>query len=179
MWFILYIYDKKMKDKSFVIKVSDLIQEWGRKDTVHFEHKFTEQIPNTSKVWISGDIELRSINKDSIYANLEHVNCVLEETCDNCENNFEREVLVDHYTARFVAGEKNQKEEQETSDEEVFLIDTKNETIDIQDMLVQSILLENPIINRCPDCNKKIINLPDEDDEEYFESHWNVVIHKK
>lgn len=168
-----------MKDKSFVIKVSDLIKEWWKKDTVHFENVFTEHIPNIIDKWISGDIELRSINKDSIYANLEHVFCTLEYTCDSCEEKFEKELLVDHYTARFVAGENNQKAEQETSDEEIFLIDSKNETIDIQDMLVQSILLESPVINRCPECSKKIESMSDDDDTDYFESSSNVVIHKK
>jgi hypothetical protein len=38
-----------MKDKSFLIKISDLLNETGRSDEISFENKFVEQLPNVMK----------------------------------------------------------------------------------------------------------------------------------
>ena len=167
-----------MKDNHFVIKIADLLKEGGRSDTISFRNKPLNDLPDLSPEWVSWTLTLRSLNNEAIYADLEHVNCQLNEFCDTCEAPYTREVYNDHYTARFVLGEENRALEQEHTDEEIFLIDEKNENIDIHDMLLQSILLEQPVVKHCSNCAKKLASLPDDEDEAaYLEGTGNVVFH--
>ncbi|HCB51511.1 TPA: hypothetical protein DEP21_02960 [Patescibacteria group bacterium] len=122
-------------------------------------------------------MSLRSLNQESVYATLEKTNCTLDESCDTCEAPYQRAVEVENYTARFIIGESNRKLEQENTDEEIFLIDSKNETIDVEDMLVQAVVLSEPIAKHCPDCAKKVSEMPDEEDGEYMESTGNIIFH--
>jgi len=108
---------------------------------------------------------LRSLNQESVYATLEKVSCVAKEICDTCETPYQRPIEIENYTARFIIGEDNRKLEQESTDEEIFLIDGKNEIIDVEDMIVQAIVLNEPVAKHCPDCAKKISELPDDEDE--------------
>ena len=166
-----------MKDKNFLIKVSDLLKEAGKIDTIDFDKKYSEQLSSLTKEGISWTLTFRSLNQESVYATLTNVVCVLNETCDTCETPYERNVDVDSYTARFVLGEENRKLEQEHTDEEIFPIDGKNETIDIEDMVIQAIVLNEPVAKHCSDCAKKIEAMPDDDDSEYFEATGNLVFH--
>ena len=73
-------------------------------------------------------------------------------------------------------GEDNIKLEQEHSEEEVFPINSRDESIDIEEMLVQAIKLNEPIVYHCPVCAQKIAELPDEEeDPDYFEGNDNVI----
>ena len=108
-----------MKDKSFVIKVGDLLQEWWKSDSIEFEWKITKELPELDNKWISWTVILRSINQDSLYVSLENIVCNLEDICDRCWINYKRNISVAKYISRFVISEKIKKEEQETSDEEI------------------------------------------------------------
>jgi uncharacterized metal-binding protein YceD (DUF177 family) len=125
-------------------------------------------LPNLSKLGITGDILLHSMSTDSLFATFQNLSCTMNEHCDGCEKAFEREVIVPEYGARFVIGEEMKKLEEETTDEEIFLIDARNETIDIEDMLIQAIRLQDPIILRCENCQKHAEKLPDDEDEIYY-----------
>ena len=167
-----------MKDKSFVIKIGDLLKETGRSDELIFSQKRTKLIPGLTDEWISGKVFLQSLNKDSIYADLQNIVCSIDNICDTCEAPFVRKVHIDQYWAKFILGEDKQKIEQEQAEEEIFSINPRDEGIDIEDMLVQAIRLDEPIVNHCPICAKKIAELPDEDeDPDYFEGNNNIIIH--
>lgn len=166
-----------MKDKSFVIKVWDLLQEAGRTDEIQFSHKWTEQLPGLTDDGITGIVSLQSLSRDSVYVDLDNVECAIDSICDTCETPFVRDVHIDHYGGKFVLWEENMKLEQEHTEEEIFAINARDEGIDIEDMVVQAILLDAPIVNHCASCAKKIEELPDDnDDNEYFNAN-NVVIH--
>jgi len=100
------------------------------------------------------------------------VKCHIHDVCDSCQKAHDREVLVPEYVARFVIEDDRTEEEKEAnSDEELFLINAKSETIDIQDMVVQAILLNEPIVKRCAACQKKLDEQAgDDDDLPAFES---------
>jgi uncharacterized metal-binding protein YceD (DUF177 family) len=149
-----------MKDKSFVIKVGDLLQSGGKEDTIEFEWRTISELVWLDKQGISGVVVLRSINQDSLYVSLENISCVLDETCDRCWAWYKRIVETPEYISRFVISEERKNEEQETSDEEIFVINARDETIDIQPMLIQAIKLQDPIIKHCPTCEKEIANEP-------------------
>jgi len=42
-----------MKDKNFTVKVSDLLKEAGKTDTLDFDHKTTDQLSNLTDQGIS------------------------------------------------------------------------------------------------------------------------------
>jgi hypothetical protein len=42
-----------IKDKVFKIKIADLLTETGRQDTIDFDHKFSDQLPNLDNEGIS------------------------------------------------------------------------------------------------------------------------------
>ena len=48
-----------MKDKKFLIKISDLLNETGRSDDISFDHKFVEQFPTVTEEGISGTLSLQ------------------------------------------------------------------------------------------------------------------------
>jgi len=60
--------------------------------------------------------------------------------------------------------------EEDKGEDEVFFIDPKNETIDIHDMVVQAIVLQEPIVKRCVKCEKKMEKVSDDDELPEFES---------
>lgn len=165
-----------MKDQNFTIKISDLLnQTWGV-DEVVFEKKFSLQIPNLTKDGISGTFVIQSLNDDALLGTLTDVKCSIQDVCDSCQVSYAREVIVPEYTARFVVkDDRTEEEKQENSEEETFLIDAKSETINIHDMLVQAILLQEPIVKRCSACQKKLDNEAGDDDElPMFESKGTV-----
>jgi uncharacterized metal-binding protein YceD (DUF177 family) len=75
-------------------------------------------------------------------------------------------VNVSSYIARFVfEDEAVKKKEMAKTEEVVFFIDSKSETINIEDMVVQAILLDDPFVKRCDACTKRLENTSDDEDD--------------
>ena len=165
-----------MKDQSFVIKVADLLNQPWKQDEMSFEKKFTEQLPNLNEKWLSWNVLLQSLDKNSILVTLTDVSWVLEDVCDVCQKTFKRKVVWNIYDAKFILPEYD-RDDEESGTEEIFPIDSKDETINIEDMVVQNIVLQDPIVRRCEDCEKKTPSddADLDDDLEYFEGKGNVV----
>lgn len=164
-----------IKDKVFKVKIADLLNETGRQDEIVFEHKFSDQLPNLDEEWIAGTFTIQSLDKTSLLGTLTDVTARFHEVCDSCWTSFVRSVAVPSYTTRFTF-EGEIKDSQESSSEEVVLsIDPKLETINIEDMVVQAILLNDPFVKRCDVCTKRLENIDDEDDLEEFQSKGNIV----
>jgi uncharacterized metal-binding protein YceD (DUF177 family) len=72
--------------------------------------------------------------------------------------------VIPNYISRFVINEKTKKEEEQISDDEVFVINTRNETIDLEPMILQAIRLEEPFVKRCTKCEKEIEKISDDDE---------------
>jgi len=165
-----------MKDQNFSIKISDLLNQTWSIDEVVFEKKFSSQISNLTKEGISWTFVIQSLNEAALLGTLTDVKCSISDVCDSCQAPYEREVFVPEYVARFVIeDDRTEEEKAANSEEEVFLIDAKSETINIQDMVVQAILLHEPIVKRCPPCEKKLEAEGGDDDElPTFESKWTI-----
>ncbi|MEI8252243.1 MAG: hypothetical protein WCG25_00475 [bacterium] len=73
------------------------------------------------------------------------------------------------YKAKFIIPEYYKDDENST--EEIFPINHKDETINIEDMVVQDIVLQEPIVRRCKKCEKTIVQSDniEEEDVDYFE----------
>lgn len=165
-----------MKDQSFIIKIADLINQPWKKDEMFFEKKFTDQLPNLDENWLAWSVLLQSLDKNSILVSLIDVKCVLDDICDVCQKSYKRKVVWESYNAKFILPEHYKDDDNST--EEIFPIDHKDENINIEDMVVQDIVLQEPIIRRCKDCEKKEINnsdIEEDSDVEYFEWKGNIV----
>jgi uncharacterized metal-binding protein YceD (DUF177 family) len=100
---------------------------------------------------------------------LADVSASFHETCDSCATSFVRPVDISLYTARFVFEDDVAKKKEPTESEEVvFYIDSKSETINIEDMVVQAILLNDPFVKRCEKCTKRL-EASNDDDEDFGE----------
>lgn len=163
-----------MKDQNFSIKISDLLNQTWKIDEVVFEKKFSDQIPHLTKEGISWTFVVQSLNESSLLGTLKDLTCRIDDTCDSCQDSFVRNVLVPEYIARFVIESEQTEEEKANAEESVFFIDPKNEVIDIHDMVVQAILLQEPIVKRCAACEKKLENVSDDDELPTFEAKWNI-----
>jgi len=164
-----------IKDKIFKIKIADLLNETGKQDEIIFEHKFSDQLPNLDAEGITWTFVIQSLDNTSLLGTLTDVTARFHETCDSCAASFMRSVHVPSYTGRFVFEDELKKKEAPESDEVLFFIDPKAETINIEDMVVQAILLDDPFVKRCDACMKRLANTSDdEDDLGVFESKWNI-----
>ena len=164
-----------MKDQSFVIKIADIINQPWKKDEITFEKKFTDQLPNLDENWLSWNVLLQSLDKNSILVSLIDVKWVLEDNCDICQKTYKRSILSELYKAKFIIPEYYKDDENST--EEIFPINHKDETINIEDMVVQDIVLQEPIVRRCKKCEKTIVQSDniEEEDVDYFEWKWNII----
>ena len=155
-----------MKDFGYTIKISDLLLNPWKKDIIKFKKKFTSQIPHLSNEGIAGEVHLEGLNSKEVKVVLKNINAKVKDTCGTCWEDFEREINVDQFETKFVFPSTHPNITEKIHDEE-FLINTKNETIDIEDLVVQSILLEDPLVSRCP----SHINSKDKSEEDDFESN--------
>jgi len=153
------------KDKAFKIKIADLLNETGKEDQIAFEHKFTDQLPNVDDQGISWTFTFQSLDNSSLLGTLTDVTATFHETCDSCETPFVRSVTIPLYVARFVFEDELAKKESSDSEEVLFFINKKSETINIEDMVVQSLLLNDPFVKRCAACTTRLENLSDDDDD--------------
>ena len=168
-----------MKDQTFEIKVGDLLNQVAV-DEITFENKRTNLIPNLSENWITGKIRLSWSDDENVLVEIEELSCELDETCDYCTKPFKRKIKIQWYSSRFTL---NKDEINYTNDEVLFFIDEKTSTINIEEMIYQSIELETPFVLYCPDCAKNHENLPEDEIEESefnteAEKWWNIVFHK-
>ena len=166
---------KSIKDKVFKVKIADLLNEAGREDQIYFDHKFSDQLPNLDDDGMAGTFTMHSLDTLSLLGTLTDVTAHFHETCESCGAIFDRAVDIPSYTARFVF-EKDISEKEKTESEEALLyIDSKDETINTEDMVVQAILLNDPFVKRCPKCIKRLeTESNDEDDLGEYVSTWNI-----
>lgn len=167
---------KIMKDKVFKIKIADLLNETWREDQITFERKFSDQLPNLDDEGIAWTFTIQSLDNTSLLWTLTDVTARFHEMCESCGTSFVRSVHIPSYIARFVFEDEIKKEKEINESEEVlFTIDPKAETINIEDMVAQSILLNDPFVKRCDACTKRLASDDyDEDDMGEFSSGWNI-----
>lgn len=165
-----------MKDQNFSIKISDLLDQTWMVDEVRFENKFSSQLPNLTKEWISWTFLIQSLNDTSLLGTLKDVHCSINDVCDSCQESFVRKVDIPEYTARFVVeDEQTEIEKEEKAEEEIFSINAGYETINVEDMVVHAIVLQEPIVKRCAACEKKLEHISDDDElDDTLIGNWNI-----
>jgi len=161
-----------MLDYWFKIKVSDLLKTPWTHDTINFVSKFSNQIEWLQSNWISWSVFLQSLDYETLYVKLENIKADIYDSCDICWKQYIRNINIEIFETKFVAPENHKNPKEEVHDEE-FTISVKDESIDIEDLVSQSIILEKSVINKCEDCLEKTNDGKNEEIEE-FES-WNAI----
>lgn len=164
-----------MRDYWFKIKVADLLNNPWSKDIIKFEKKFTKYIKNIWDLGISWEVILYSTDPNTVNVVLKNIKVDLMETCEVCWKDYVRSVEIDEYSADFVMPSFHPDITEKVHDE-FFLINPKDMTIDIEDMVVQAIGLTLPFVLRCDECKKNVENLLEIWDElEIDESSGNKI----
>ncbi len=140
-----------MKDFGFKIKVSDLLLNVWTEDEIKFENKHTTKISNLSQQGISGHVVIKWLDEKTILVTIKDISAKLHEICDISWQDFLRQANVQSYDMKFLL---LQDDEIAQNYDDVGFIDQRDMTIDIQDMLVQAIILNKPIVMRAPEVEK-------------------------
>lgn len=115
-----------MQHSEFQVKISDMLQSKVT-DTLSFENKMLKEVPNLTQDGVSGQVTLQSLGKDAIFVTIDELSCSVTEICDRCGAEYERDLRIFDYTAKYVL-DLNEDEQKE---EEVLPIDGKNGVIDL------------------------------------------------
>jgi uncharacterized metal-binding protein YceD (DUF177 family) len=89
----------------------------------------------------------------------------MQETCESCGAHFTRSIIIPSYVSRFVFEKDVSDDEKVSSEDPLLYIDSKDETINIEDMIVQAILLNDPFVKRCDACTQRLDLLDDDEDD--------------
>jgi len=162
------------KDKIFALKIADLLNEAGRSDEIVFDHKFSDQLPNLDDEWVSWSLSVQSLDEHSLLGTLEDVSATMHDACESCGVGFVRTVHIPLYTSRFVFEKDISEDEKVSSEDPLLYIDSKDETINIEDMIVQAILLNDPFVKRCDQCAKRLDAIDDDEDLGEFVAKGNI-----
>lgn len=153
-----------MKHNGFEVKISDMLRSKVT-DTLHFEQKMITSIENLTAEWVSGKISLFSLGGDAIFAKIEELSCTLLQICDRCGKEYQEELHITDYTAKYVT----QLDQGEDSEEDILLIDTKNGVIDLEELIYHAIKIQEPFVRYCEICEDEGRQNPEEN-EEHFRS---------
>lgn len=139
-----------------------------------FEHKIIKELKHLKPTGLKGEIFLQSLNNHEIFARLNNLEAPMSYTCEKTWQLFDQTIIVTNYESSFVLPSE---EHYDPDQEEVFFINQKDETIDIEPLIREAIQLNEPIIKISPDYLKQHENEPTVDDEDidYFESHDTVI----
>ncbi len=135
-------------ENSFVIKVWDLLRHPWRLDTVTFDQLMIEDISWLSPEGVSGTLVIQWVNDGSVKVLIKQAKARVSEICDLSGEEYDREVLVENFDGRF-STEADSTDEDRVYDE-LFPLDGSGETINIYDLLVQSIKLQEPVVHIKP-----------------------------
>lgn len=162
-----------MKSSDFHVKVSDLLKEPGRQDSITFEKMFSLEVPYLTQEGINGTLHLQSLDKQTVFAELEDVHAKVDAECDSCGVQFVRPIHMASYEAKFILPDSHLDDEE--PGDEIFSIDQKTETINTEDMIVQAVRLQEPLVIRCADCHAKFADVtPDDEEMDTFEAKSNI-----
>ncbi len=165
------------RDHAFVIKVWDLLRNPGRLDTITFDHLMIDEIPWLSADGVSWALVLQWVNDGSVKAIIQYATARVSDVCDLSGESYERLVEIKDFDARFSTDVDG--EDKDRVYDELFPLDPQGETINIYDLLLQSIKLQEPIVHIKPG-KEYLLDEYDEDegdDEDEDLTTGNIVFH--
>lgn len=148
----------------------------GQLDNLPFEHMMLPDIPNLSEDGLSGTLILQWVNDGSVKVIIKEAIWTLTYTCDLSNEEYDAVVKIKNFDGRFVS---DMSEHDDGSYDDLFPLDPQSETINIYDLLVQSIKLQEPIVHIKPG-KEYLLDEYAEDEEDDYETEqwwWNITFH--
>lgn len=137
------------------VKVSDLLRTPGKTDHIDFSERYVDGIDGILPPGISGSIYLKSINNSCVEVFLEDIVCTIDDISDISGESFIREISIDNYDVLFCLPEQEWQKEDNldiyTSYSDIYTIDEKDTSVDIQVCLVNAIKSQEPLIKKKDD----------------------------
>lgn len=170
LWFagIYIVSDWEMKDYKFSIKVSDLLQHSWHRDTIHLHNKFSTILPQISEEWINADLELIWLDEKTLLLTLIKANTSTINTCDRCGKEFNEQLEVSNLEIKCFLEED--RPHTYAVDDDILLINKKDETIDVENVIVEALVLQKSVKSLCSECQLMSTSY-DEDEADVW---WQV-----
>ena len=148
--------------EQFIIKVGDLLRNPWKIDTLEVDSFALPDIEWLTSAWVTGTLTLQGVTDGSVKIMIKELKALVSDTCDISGEDYERQVEVKNFDARFSSAENMGYDRVY---DELFPLDPSWETINIYDFLVQSIRLQEPLVHIKPG-NEKLL-----DDYESYEDY--------
>jgi len=136
-----------------------------------------DDIDGLSKEGISWTLVLQWVNDGSVKAIIKHATAVVSDVCDLSGEEYDRIVEIKNFDARFSIDVDG--EDKDRVYDELFPLDPQWETINIYDLLLQSIQLQEPIVHIKPG-KEYLLDEYGEDEGDYEDedlTSGNVLFH--
>ncbi len=134
-----------MKDYSWNIKVSDLLNNPWESDIVKFKEKY---IDNVEEPWISWEIFLQWLNHYEVLIELKNLEFSNKFICDKCLKEYVENLNIkEEKNIKFVNTEEIILEE--NIHDNTFPMDSKNKSINIKNLIEILVKNKEPIIKDC------------------------------
>ena len=166
--------------EQFVIKVGDLLRNPGRLDTMEIDGFVLEDIEGLSSDGVTGTITLQGVTDGSVKVVIKKATAQIQSTCDISGEEYQRQVEVKDFDARFSS---DIEDGDDRVYDDIFPLDGTSETINIYDLIVQSIKLQEPLVHIKPG-NEHLLDdyeSDEDEDDDYEESglsgNNNIVFH--
>lgn len=138
-----------MKDFGRKIKISDLLRQPGKEDTIQFEKKFVADMKTLTDEGISGNIIVKALDRYSIFLTLEDVHADLYDVSDISGKEYVRHAHNPLYEALFIIPqEENKKIRGKDEATEYFEINEKDESIDITECVQNALTSVEPVVKK-------------------------------
>lgn len=155
-----------MKDYGRKIKVSDLLRKPGQEDTIEFEKKFIENMSTITDEGISGTIIVKALDRYSVLLTLENLHTALQEVSDISGKEYIQQIDNPLYEALFIIPQEEKKRIRGKDEaDEYFVINEKDESIDISEAVENAIVAVQPIVKKTPD--EKMLDSWEDVESEY------------
>lgn len=156
---------------SCVIKVSDLLRHPTSSDELSIVDCMIDTVPHLRSPGISALCRLQSTNDGIIAVTLSDIHAQIDDVCDMSGESYIRDVYIDFFEWRF-SPEVDFRNDSDYVYEDDFAFLPDGESIDIQDMLTQAIILQEPLVHIKPG-NEYLLDTIEES-EEGFSEGWTI-----
>ena len=129
--------------KETQIKIADLLLSVGSTDTVSVKGVFIPRVVWLQEEGITLTVSLQSIDDRTVVAMIEKLHCLLDDVSDISWKPFVREITIFDYIGKFVLDDSNLVDDR---DDPLFPIQWDH--IDMEEMIYQSIQLQEPLVKR-------------------------------
>lgn len=137
-----------MNKTPFIINIGDLLRIPWSKDTYTLTSVMTDHIPGLTSDGITVKISLQTLNSSTLLISIITLYATIHELCDKSWEMYNRVVSDTSFEWRFVTAD--QRIHEDPLDDDVYNIDPKNETINIEDFIVQAVLFQEPLVHISP-----------------------------